>query len=87
MEKGLERISFDKSLEKPEQVDFSQFEELVKESRKGIKLTHQACKNNQPAENYLLYRDPKPMCDKYLDECIIEVTKPITPAEREKIAL
>lgn len=27
------------------------------------------------------------MCDKYLDECIVEVTKPITPAEREKLML
>ena len=58
---------------------------MLKFTKSSIRLVKQAGRNNQPAENYLLYRNCETMCDKYLDECTITLTKPITPAEKERL--
>lgn len=51
-----------------------------------MKLVKQANRNVQPPENYILFRNCQVFSDKYLDEVIIQLNKPITPQMKEEIA-
>ena len=58
---------------------------MIQWTKQSIKLVRQAYRNNQPAENYLLYRNCETECDRYLNECLIILTKPVTPQEKEAL--